>query len=196
MNVAAALMNLLSLVEAGGGFIIPLFLASVLTGAVLLEQLWFSFLSGRRIKRLLLEPARWDQLGGMDMISRMLRSLVVNLQASEEVQKRDMDMIYGRFERRIQWLNTLAAVAPMLGLLGTVAGMIRIFSVISSQDMKNPLAQLSGGLSEALFATGGGLIVAIVAALGYHFLNSRLETLGQEMVIWYERHRHQLRPSK
>lgn len=196
MDIGAALNNILAIVEAGGGFIIPLFLTSVLTGALLLEQLWYSFLAGRRLKRLTNNPELWDKLWGMDMISRMLRTLVFNHNAPEEAQKRDMDIVYGRFERRILWLNTIAAVSPMIGLIGTVAGMIRIFGTIAQSDVKNPLQQLSGGLMEALFATGGGLIVAIFAALGYHFLNSRLESAGQEMAHWYEAHRHRLRLSK
>lgn len=196
MDFVAALSNILRLIETSGGFTIPLFLASALVGTILLEQSWYAFLSQRRLKRLIMEPQNWDQHSGMDMISRMSRSLRNNNQAPEQIQKRDMELIYAHFERRINWLNTLAAIAPMLGLLGTVAGMIRIFSVISSQKMENPLAQLSGGLSEALFATGGGLIVAIVAALGYHYLNARLESTGQEMARWYETHRNQLRPSR
>ncbi|HEY9840150.1 MAG: MotA/TolQ/ExbB proton channel family protein [Candidatus Sericytochromatia bacterium] len=196
MNIAAALGNILKIIEAGGGFIIPLFMTSVLTGALLLEQGWYSFLAGRRLKRLQLTPEIWDKLWGMDMVSRMLRSLVQNLQSSEEFQKRDLDIIYTHFERRILWLNTVAAIAPMLGLIGTVAGMIRIFAVVSEGEVKNPLAQLSGGLSEALYATGGGLIVAIIAALGYHLLNARLEAMGGEMSRWYEAHRHKLHKSK
>jgi len=192
VDLTAALSNILHLVEAGGGFIIPLFVASALAGAILLEQTWYSFLSARRLKRILINPVHWDQAQGMDMISRMLTSLKSNRQASEAEQKRDMDMIFAHFERRIHWLNTLAAIAPMLGLLGTVAGMIRIFSVVSAGNIQNPLESLSGGISEALFATGGGLIIAIVSALGYHYLNARHETQGQEMARWYEHHRHQL----
>jgi biopolymer transport protein ExbB len=198
LNIAAGIANILHIVQAGGGFIIPLFLTSVWTGALLLEQFWYSFLAKRRLKRLMLNPEQWDRIWGMDMVSRMLRSLVHNFQAPEEAQKRDMDIIYTHFERRILWLNTIDAVAPMIGLIGTVAGMIRIFATIreGSGSIKDPLAELSGGLSEALYATGGGLIIAILAALAYHFLNARLESTGQEMVRWYDAHRHRMRLSK
>lgn len=196
MDIATTLGTLLKIVGDIGVFIIPLCLASVLTGALVLEQSWYSFLAGRRIKRLHLSPEQWDRLWGMDMISRMLRSLVQNYHASEEVQKRDLDLIYTHFERRVLWLNTVGAVAPMLGLIGTVSGMIRIFATISEKQVKNPLQELSGGLSEALYATGAGLIIAIVAALSYHLLNARLEAAGKEMVSWYEAHRNKLRLSR
>lgn len=196
MDITNALTSLLRLFSDFGGFVLPLIITSILTGALLLEQSWYSFLAGRRIKRLHLRPEQWDRLWGMDMVSRMLRSLVQNYHSSEEVQKRDLDLIYTHFERRILWLNTVGAVSPMLGLIGTVSGMIRIFGTISQSQVKNPLQQLSGGLSEALYATGGGLIVAIVAALGYHLLNARLEAAGKEMSSWYEAHHHKLRLSK
>lgn len=196
MDISAVITVLYKIIHDIGGFVLPLILTSILTGALLLEQSWYSYLAGRRIKRLHLRPEQWDRLWGMDVVSRMLRSLVQNHYASEDVQKRDMDLIYTHFERRILWLNTVGAVAPMLGLIGTVSGMIRIFSTISESQVKNPLQQLSGGLSEALYATGGGLIVAIVAALGYHLLNARLEAVGKEMTSWYEAHHHKLRLSK
>ena len=192
MDIVSALFTIYHLFQQSGGFIFPLLLASVLTGGLLLEQFWYSLLSRRRLKLLMLEPVSWKRIQGMDMVSRMLRSLQQNLQATESQQKRDMEMIYSHFERRIHWLNTMAALAPMLGLLGTVAGMIRIFAVVSAEKVKDPLSQLSAGISEALFATGAGLIVAILAAIGFHFLNAHLESTGQEMARWYEDHRHQL----
>ena len=196
MDFSAALTNIYELVRAGGGFILPLFLSAIITGGIFLEQWWYSLLSGRRLKRLVLEPNSWEGVRGMDMISRMVGSLLMNREASSQAQKRDMELVYAHFERRIHWLSTLAAIAPMLGLVGTVAGMIRIFATVAQGDIKDPLASLSGGISEALCATGGGLIVAIFAALGYHYLNARHEALGQEMARWYETHQSHLRASR
>ncbi len=196
MDFSAAITNIYEIIRTGGGFIIPLFIAAIITGGIFLEQWWYSLLSGYRLKRLVLEPTRWNQVRGMDMISRMINSLELNQEASQTEQKRDMELVYSHFERRINWLSTLATISPMLGLIGTVAGMIRIFAVVSRGDIKDPLSSLSGGISEALFATGGGLIVAIFAALAYHYLSARHEALGQEMARWYETHRHRLRPSR
>lgn len=193
MNFLAAFNNLYTLIEVGGGFIIPLIIASLVTLNIFLVQWWYSILSARRMRRLILEPTHWHRIRGMDMISRMTRSLSHNMHATEERQKHDMEMIYNHFERQIHWLSTLAALAPMLGLLGTVSGMVRIFGKVSETEIKDPLAALSGGISEALYATGGGLVVAIVAALGYHYLNARHESLGEEMARWYATHRRELR---
>ncbi|PIQ25305.1 hypothetical protein COW36_19765 [bacterium (Candidatus Blackallbacteria) CG17_big_fil_post_rev_8_21_14_2_50_48_46] len=192
MNIASAFSSLFALIELGGGFTIPLILASLLTGALVLEQLWLSFLSGRRLKKLQLNPTQVKSIRGMDMVSRMVTHLRSSLQSTEEEQKRVLDRVYNRFERRINWLNLMASIAPLLGLLGTVAGMIRIFSTVAASKPKNPLADLSGGISEALFATGGGLVIAIVAALAYHYLSSRLETHGEAMAEWFTQNRNKL----
>jgi len=69
-------------------------------------------------------------------------------------------------ERYLTLLGTIAAVAPLLGLLGTVTGMIDVFSVISVQGVGDPGA-LAGGISEALYTTVGGLTVAI-PSLAFH----------------------------
>lgn len=192
MNISAAFSSLFALIELGGGFTIPLMLASLATGALVLEQLWLSFLAGRRLRRLQLSPVSLKGYQGMDLVSRMVLALRNSLSASEEEQKRLMERVYLHFERRIHWLNLMAALAPLLGLLGTVAGMIRIFSTVAASKPKNPLADLSGGISEALIATGGGLVIAIVAALAYHYLSARLEVQGEAMAEWFLQNRNKL----
>jgi biopolymer transport protein ExbB len=191
-DIAATFSGLLTLIEMGGGFTLPLMAASVLTGELVLEQLWFSFLSGRRLRKLQMNPTQIKFMRGMDMVSRMVTAMRFSLSATEEDQKRALDRVYSHFERRINWLNLIASVAPLLGLLGTVAGMIRIFSTVAASKPKNPLADLSGGISEALFATGGGLVIAIIAALSYHFLSNRLESQGEAMAEWYSQNRNKL----
>lgn len=190
MNIASALSSLLALIELGGGFTIPLIVASLLTGALVLEQLWLSFLAGRRLRKLQYNPTQLKTIQGMDLVSRMVTALRYSLQASEEEQKRVLEQVYAHFERRIQWLNLMASIAPLLGLLGTVAGMIRIFSTVAVSKPKNPLADLSGGISEALIATGGGLVIAIIAALAFHYLSHRLEAQAEAMAEWYSQNRN------
>lgn len=186
MQFLLVLLNkLLAIFHTGGILMIPLVLCSIMTTALILEQYWYSLLSDRRLKKLWQTPEQFKQMEGMDMIARAMFWLRQHQQSSLEEQTQGMDLIYHHFERRINWLNTLAAVAPLLGLLGTVSGMIRIFSVVSTEKPTNAIASLSGGISEALFATGGGLLVAILAALFYHYLNNRLEAMGEQLRVWY-----------
>jgi biopolymer transport protein ExbB len=79
-------------------------------------------------------------------------------------------------ERYLNALGTIAAISPLLGLLGTVSGMIRAFSAITTQGVGNP-AVLAGGIAEALITTAAGLIVAIPAMIAYRYLRRRIDSL-------------------
>jgi biopolymer transport protein ExbB len=79
-------------------------------------------------------------------------------------------------ERFINALGTIAYIGPLLGLLGTVSGMIQTFSDISAEGVGNPQV-LASGISEALVCTASGLIVAIPALIGYRYLRARIEDL-------------------
>jgi biopolymer transport protein ExbB len=81
-----------------------------------------------------------------------------------------------RFGRGLGTLATIAQVAPMLGLLGTVFGMIRAFTVFSQVSQPSP-NQLAGGISEALVSTAAGLIVAVLSHVGHSFLTRRYDSL-------------------
>jgi len=94
----------------------------------------------------------------------------------EEVGKREV----ANLERYINVIGTIAGVAPLLGLLGTVSGMIKSFNVISLQGVADP-GSLAGGISEALITTAAGLVVAIPAFVMYHYLRNKVDSLVVEM---------------
>ena len=81
-----------------------------------------------------------------------------------------------RLTRRLGVLETVAAVSPLLGLLGTVIGMIRVFSSVSQTGLSNPEV-LSAGISEAMVTTAAGLIVGIPALVAYNWLNGRADRI-------------------
>ncbi|AEB12216.1 MotA/TolQ/ExbB proton channel family protein [Marinithermus hydrothermalis] len=85
-----------------------------------------------------------------------------------------------RLSRGLAVLSVTAQVAPLLGLLGTVTGMIRAFNVLAVEG-QTTAQLLAGGIGEALFTTAGGLIVAIPALMGYHYLAGRVEDLLTEL---------------
>lgn len=92
-----------------------------------------------------------------------------------------------RLTRGLRPLATIAQVATLLGLLGTVTGMIVAFAEISQQGTGNPAA-LAGGIGQALVTTAAGLIVAIPAVIGHSYLSSRVEGILLEI----ERRREEL----
>jgi len=94
----------------------------------------------------------------------------------EEVGKREV----ANLERYINVIGAIAGVAPLLGLLGTVSGMIKSFNVISLQGVADP-GSLAGGISEALITTAAGLVVAIPAFVMYRYLRNKVDSLVVEM---------------
>ncbi len=94
----------------------------------------------------------------------------------EEIGRREAAIL----ERYINVVGTIAAIAPLLGLLGTVFGMIKAFDVISIQGVGNP-SSLAGGISEALITTAAGLVVAIPTFVLYRYLANKADALIVEM---------------
>lgn len=84
-----------------------------------------------------------------------------------------------RFRRGLGVLDTAITIAPLLGLLGTVTGMMHSFSLIGG-DLSAPGA-ITGGIAEALIATAFGLCIAILCLVPYNFLNNRIEEVRREM---------------
>ena len=85
-----------------------------------------------------------------------------------------------RFNRGIAILDTIVTLAPLMGLFGTVTGMIRAFGLLGASELGAPTA-ITGGIAEALIATAFGLLIAMIALLPFNFLNSRLEQARQEI---------------
>jgi len=83
----------------------------------------------------------------------------------------------GKLERRLSWLSTTAGAAPMIGFLGTVTGMIRVFFAMANAGGSVEVAMLSGGMYEAMVTTVGGLIVGIIAYICYNYLVSRIDKM-------------------
>lgn len=187
----------LSLIQSGGLTMIPILLASVIAVALILEATWGLSRARKRYEHHLMNPKAPADASSRDGFSSLLAYRQANPQASADEIRSYAEIAFGRMERKIGWLQTIAAIAPLLGLLGTVSGMIHIFSVVSATRPTNPLAQLAGGISEALVATGGGLAVAIIAALGYSTLINRLDAFSSTALGYLtEQRREPSRPKR
>ncbi|MFM7000561.1 MAG: MotA/TolQ/ExbB proton channel family protein [Limnohabitans sp.] len=177
---------MLSIIQAAGWPIWPLILCSILTVALILERL-FQLESNKIMPPKVMEQAmdalrqgfadeaailKLDNAGLLGpILASGLRCLQKNPHASDEEVKSSMEMS-GRIaahhlERYLPTLATMASVAPLLGLLGTVVGMIEIFGA-TAPGASQP-AQLAHGISVALYNTAFGLIVAIPALMFWRY---------------------------
>ena len=186
---------MLEIVQAGGLLMLPIIACSVIAAAIILERLWT--LQRKRVlpASLALQVRDWvsnDQLDPKHLqrlhesspLGQMLATGLANRNAPREVVKESIEDV-GRhvvheLERYLSPLGTIAAISPLLGLLGTVIGMIKVFAAITANGVGNP-GVLAGGISEALITTAAGLSVAIPALIAYRYLRARVDGLVVEM---------------
>jgi len=170
---------------------LPIILSSIAATAIVAERLWT--LRRSRVAPPQLLGQVWRQIKDKKMNSQALKELkansplgevlaagLVNSKHGREIMKECIEESAGRviheLERYLNALGTIAAMAPLLGLLGTVFGMIQIFSAFMGEGMANAPV-LAGGISKALVTTASGLIVAIPAVFFHRYLLRRVDEL-------------------
>jgi biopolymer transport protein ExbB len=186
------------MVIAGGVVMVPLLLCSVVALAIVIERLWT--LQPRRITphNLVAQVWQWAHAGVLDdkriqnlrlssPLGRVLAAGLANRNRDRMIMKESIEEV-GRhvvFElgRYLNTLGTIASISPLLGLLGTVFGMIKIFAAVTRQGVSDP-SILAGGIAEALITTAAGLIVAIPTLMFYRYFQRRVDgfvvTMEQE----------------
>ena len=184
-----------SLIQAAGWPIWPLIIASVIALAIIAERLWSLRASLAMPKGLLTQavqefrqnganPAALTKLADGSPLGQVLAAGIKNINASPVIMKESIEEA-GRsaaagMERFLNTLGTIAAVAPLLGLFGTVIGMIEIFGSSSPTGNSNP-TQLAHGISIALYNTAFGLVVAIPSMIFYRYFRGKVDNLLLDM---------------
>ncbi len=183
------------IIKAGGPVMWPIILCSIGAAAIVLERLW-SLQLGRVIPRELTEKV-WrlvetgqltdkhvDALRQNSALGRVLAAGLANRHRPREIIKEAIEdtgrPVAHDLERFLNVLGAIAGVSPLLGLLGTVTGIIAAFNAITAAGVGDPRV-LSGGIGQALITTAAGLIVAIPSLMGYRFLRGRVDALVIEM---------------
>jgi len=185
----------LELIEAGGWLMIPIIGLSVVALAIILERLWTLRRSRIMPANLVSTIRQWHRQGQLtpqrlvDMrenspLGRILVAGLVNRHHSREVMKEAIEaagrQVIAKLERYLDTLGTIAAVEPLLGLLGTVFGMIQVFSEIVNTGLGQS-GRLAGGISVALITTAAGLSVAIPSLMFHRYFVSKVNTLAVAM---------------
>ncbi len=176
---------------AGGPVMVPIGLCSVIALAVFLERLWAlrrervipSVFVGRLMtmaREGRLEEARKLASQKEAAVARILEYALQARGESRTILKERVEEVGRReaaeMERYLPVLGTIASIAPLLGLLGTVGGMILTFQIIQEQGLGN-VGNLAGGISQALITTFAGLSVGIPAVVANRYLLSRVDSL-------------------
>lgn len=181
----------------GGIFMIFIGLASVVGLAVIIERFFVFLKSGKDVKNFVLKTKdllmakRYDEaIRQADAIkvpiAPMIRTLIINRSKPredlEKLAQAEAQKELPLLEARLSTLNTVGTIAPLLGLLGTVAGMIKAFSVIAAGNVAD--SALAGHISEALITTASGLVVAIPCMIMYNYYERRVETIVNDLEVY------------
>ncbi|MDA3869271.1 MAG: MotA/TolQ/ExbB proton channel family protein [Gammaproteobacteria bacterium] len=183
------------MVKSGGWLMIPIILCSMAAIAIIAERFW-SLRPNKVLPRHLVATV-WNsvknetfQTSDIELLSKqsalgkILSAGLVNRNQSRErikesIEERGREVVH-ELERYLDILGTIASISPLLGLLGTVVGMIVVFTAITTHGVGDPAA-LAAGISQAMVTTAAGLSVAIVSLIFYRYFRRRIDTIVVEM---------------
>lgn len=183
---------MLEIIKAGGWLMVPIIGCSIIAVGIVLERLW-TLQKGRVlpvnltrqvwewVSRNELDHARIQELQAGSPLGQILAAGLVNRNRDRAVMKEGIEdtgrHVVHELERYLSLLSTIAAVSPLLGLLGTVTGMVKVFAAIGTSGAVGDATALAGGISQALVTTVGGLWVAIPCLVAYRYLRDRVDSL-------------------
>src|SRR4030095_1221560 len=183
------------IVGAGAPFMWPIVLCSIALVGIVLERLWT--LQRKRVlpqdlikkvsdlaERNQVNPKVIEALEKNSPLGRILAAALANRHRGREIMMERVEdtgrHVVHELERFVNSVGTIASISPLLGLLGTVTGIIRSFNAVMLGGMGDP-RMLAGGISAALITTAGGLAVAIPSFIAYRYLRGKVESIGSEM---------------
>ncbi|HXB02071.1 MAG TPA: MotA/TolQ/ExbB proton channel family protein [Opitutaceae bacterium] len=184
----------MELFKKGGPVMWPILVISLVGFTVVIERLIFIFRenSAREhevVEKILEKVEARDIDGGVeigrqsrDFVARILTYALSNKDLSLSnafIRAANQEMT--RFNQGLATLDTVITAAPLLGLLGTVTGMMRTFGALGGGDIGAAAGQITGGVAEALIATCCGLFIAVTCLFPYNYLNARVEEARHEV---------------
>ena len=191
--------SLASLVDKGGVIVVILIVLSIISAAVILLKLWQFWRSDLK-RHNFVDPAvdkveAGDPEGALAILSKyktpLSRAMAAGVRAKARGDLRDEDVAaeisrvgaveLGALQRHFRWLEVIGNISPLLGLLGTVIGMIEAFQQLEESGSKVDPALLSGGIWQALLTTAVGLIVALPAITALNLFEGRVDQVRLSM---------------
>jgi biopolymer transport protein ExbB len=182
------------IIQAAGWPIWPLIFASVIALAIIGERFWALRREVVAPRALLPEVQKWLAQGGVTKetcakleqhspLGEVFASALRNVDSSREVMKEAIEesarAVIHKLERYLSTLGTIATVSPLLGLLGTVIGMVELFGAFTATG--HDVAQFARGISVALYNTAMGIVVAVPSMIFYNHFRAKVDSLIVEM---------------
>ena len=180
---------MIEFIKAGGWLMIPIILSSIIAMAIIFER-FLSLRVGKVIPARDIQRAREmaasgqiseagvNELRKSSVVGNVLATGLLSSTAPRHILKENLEEAgrhaVHKLERYMTGLGTIAAISPLMGLLGTVLGMITAFSKITQVGVGDP-ASVAGGISQALFTTAAGIAVAIVALIFHRFFKAKVD---------------------
>lgn len=193
-NTDGSPMSFMDLFHAGKEIMWPILLVSFIAITVVIERILFIVRENATrepevVEKMLEAVERRDIEGALaigrkskDFIAKILVYSLSNREYSlSNAFVRASSQELSRYQQGMATLDTCITAAPLLGLLGTVTGMMRTFGALGTGDVGGAAATITGGVAEALIATACGLLIAIMGLLPYNYLNARSEQAKQEV---------------
>lgn len=187
-------MSFMDLFKAGGEIMWPIILLSFILITVVIERILFIMRENANrepevVEKMLESVERRDIEGALavgrkskDFVAKILVYSLTNKEYSmSNAFVRASSQELARFSQGMATLDTCITAAPLLGLLGTVTGMMKTFGALGGGDVSGSTGAITGGVAEALIATACGLLIAITGLLPYNYLNARAEQAKQEV---------------
>ena len=183
------------ILRAGGWALAPIILCSAIALGIILVRFWSlrrdavlppglaaQVLEWSRTRKI--DPAHVSELAATSPLGEVLAAaLSVRQRPREVIRERVEDAgrhVMHELDRYLNTLGTIALIGPLLGLLGTVFGLIRMFLDVMAGGVGDP-AKMAGGIGEALICTAAGMVVAIPAYIFHRYLRARVTTLGVQI---------------
>ncbi|MFO7809211.1 MotA/TolQ/ExbB proton channel family protein [Guyparkeria sp.] len=190
---------MLDLVLAGGGMMLPIIIASVIAMAIIFERLYTlrrgRIMGGDPVGMVRswqghggITAARLDELSRVSPLGRILAEGLAGSHSVDGMRVRIEDAgrhVAHQMERYLNTLGTIALISPLLGLLGTVIGIIDVFQAITSHSGAGAVAPelLAGGIAKALITTAAGIMVAVPAFIFHRYFRGLIDELVIDMEV-------------
>ena len=188
---------MLDIFEKGGFLMYPIFVCSLIAITIFFERIFYLKSIKTKSKRFVLRVKNLVKKGSIELaisacrksptpISQIMLAGLMKFGRGRDEMKEAIEDTANQeipiLERNLSTLSTIGNITPLLGLLGTVFGMVKAFNVIAVMGVGKPEA-LAGGISEALLTTAFGLSIAIPTIVVYNYLSHRVDKLIRDMEI-------------